>query len=665
MMARLAPKKGSVMDSLTFGRLNLDGVHLSGASYALDDARIVTALRKLGVDAGIYQGRADGQMQDIARQFARTRAATYVFYVVPQTMNATVFLLNEISRVRSSASFVFWGCEDFADLREYPASLTVVPSTSPAEVVAELAGHLGHERSSVSPASPYLEGTLGIADLTRLGLSADSWAQGRQFADELAWMSRSMDVLDGMVTLHISGHEQQLVIDVADAIVNAGVGSRLTVTMSGDACGKRSLLALAAAGVGRVGIRGVPSDDGVDGAAIPLTVTRLDIDPSERSSIYAVNGMITYHSGMYMDVGRNPSPGIHHLRLPARETRVRRGMRSVYGANLALRSAEIVADDDVITLDPAADDGWPRHTYSRIGPTSEGKDLYIDGNVASRGRTVFVPLGELDESANRDADMTIVTIRTKDDVVDLERRISKFHNEGALVAATSEHPVYFENSCRWTRYGGCRVASLRRLDIDQEGNVSTCIDAGAIAKGGTPYETLLVMTRQRSQQEDTRRGCATCPVRSECSRCSALPAPYSDHYCTLRRTYPLTALYFELMAFPHILGSRITGDSIEMRVSGGGLPSLIWPNVATEPRSGDRPLFIAAGGAYFAWWRGTRRVVRLSLPLVAMAEGWWLGVDDAAVVEKLAVDHGVDELVAAESFRDGMAKLAQGGVVHG
>ena len=658
------------MDSMTFFRIGIDGRHVTGAGYALDDARIAASLRAAGTSAGVYQGRPDGQMQDIARQLARTRATTYVFHVTPDTAKVSAFLAAEVSRLRTVASFVAWGNIDAqTDAFEgFPGSLTLIPATSPQDVLAVLAGHAGHVEG-VDAVSPYIQGILGVADLPRVGLSADTWSGRKLLMEELAWLHDSRDALAQRVPFEIAGGSEIDVVDVAEALREAGVGPCLSVRMSASACGGRSLLCLAQAGVTDVGVHGRSETVWEPTTELPLQVSRLDVDMDDRAALYAINGLIAYHSGMYFDMGRNPSPGIHHLRLPVDGADgIRQGMHAAYGGNMALRSAEILDGSDVATAEPPVSSGWPRHTYSRVSRAdSNDRDVHVDGGKAKGGRTAYLPLALLDEGIARDADATIVTIRSVQDIAALEARLEAFHRGGHVRIATIRRPVYFENSCRWTRYGGCRVTNLRRLDIDGEGNVSTCIDAGALAPGGTAYEKLLVMVRQRSQQEDTRRGCAACPVRAECSHCNALPGEYAERYCSLRTTYPMTALYFELMGLPHVLGDRLPQEmpALTMTVAGEGLPGLHWDAATRSPRQGDRPLFIAIGDEHYAWWRGTRRVVRLSRPLVTMAEGWWLDVTEEVIAERLSSDYGVDPGYARSSLAEGLTKLAKGGVIHG
>jgi hypothetical protein len=262
--------------------------------------------------------------------------------------------------------------------------------------------------------------------------------------------------------------------------------------------------------------------------------------------------------------------------------------------------------------------------------------------------------------------MTFVTMKDADDLAELERRLERFHRDGVILAAHPGRSVLFENSCRWIGHGACGLLSLRRLQVLETERVTACRDSGDIGQVGDSYDSMVTALKQRKQIEEVRRGCATCPVRDQCSQCVHLPQTWGGRYCEIRKAYPQCALYFAMTPFPSLITQhlKLKSGCIEVRTSYTGLPAQHYKGPVRETRPGQRPVIATAQGQHLAWWPGTRRLVRLSAPLAMMAEAWWSDALETDVTRALRESFNVEESTAISSLAEGSLKLKSEGIIH-
>ena len=245
--------------------------------------------------------------------------------------------------------------------------------------------------------------------------------------------------------------------------------------------------------------------------------------------------------------------------------------------------------------------------------------------------------------------------------------MQRLHQQGELLLDLPEHKVTLCNSCRWNRYGYCNVGALPRLSVTAEQKVLTCRDSEPVGVVGEPYDDLLLKVKQQQQLKAIERGCASCEVRDDCSQCSQLPAALDGQYCQLRKAYPKAYLLFELKILPQLLQSVMSlgQEPLLLKLSYDGLPSQYYQGPHGQARTGNRPVLFQVLGQHFAWWRGSRKLLRLSLPLAVITEAWWLGAQAEDLTTFLASAFKVDIASAQQSLQQAMSKLATEEVVNG
>ena len=645
------------MNSISISRVSLDGRHVSVLGHELEDARLASALRSLGVQAKLYSGKPEGRVVDLVRQLLRMRSDVYAFWVSPQSAGPTIQLARGLRGLRPDLKFFFWGPECDPAHEAQIARLAFRGRSLDAEqALAEMSPWLASPTSPVDPLqfSPYLSGLASQEEVFRLGISA---SQPRAALDqELAWC-RSVPARKGApIRLLAERMETGSVIEACESMGDLARAHELLLRISAMQA-TDALLEMAR----RHGI-------GVERVA--------DADAEfTRSVDICGNGLTALHAGIYFD--GNSSPATYHLGMSLDLTLEERRQAYDWAApNMSLRSAAVVSSSRQIVsrLLPSFETkgdgetlGWPKHVYS-LGrdDNSATSEISFDGRGTTRS-VAELPLSRLDELDELKADRVFITLRETADVDALERKLKRFHDEGRLRVNPATRLVMFENSCRWLGSGACGLPLLRRLHVESDQQVSACRDSGSIGKLGDSFEQLVLNVRQTQQLEDVRRGCATCPVRDQCSRCTQLPSSWGGRYCEIRQGYAQTSLFFEMMGFAHFAKSMLPGGlpDTELAVSGPGLPALHYGGPAGAPRMGKRPLLIESGDQLLAWWRGGRRLMRLSAPMAMMLEAWWLGADAEDVQSELSRVFHVDLETARTSLDQGMTRLREGGLVDG
>ena len=648
------------MKSIGFGRLLLDARHITGLGFDLEDARLVAGAQSTGAPARLYVGKAEGQVSELVRQLLRMRADAYVFQVTPHTLSATDRLAAGLNALRPAARILYWGEGE-------GGANSVMPACRAEDAWAALAPILGFA-ADATMFSPYLSSVLSAEALLGKGVTARQ--DPAALADELRWAD-GQSLSDGdTIPVHAEHADAATLATVLPLLSESPVVGRLTVRVTTDALDDATAAALARLPLAGATVIGVGAGHTLlNGAAYP--VEQMDSSSEDlRARAYGRNGALIMHTGNYFD---SRSPGVQHIQMSA--TKPHEDRTAVYrwlDDAMLIRSAAVISGSpaDLVDLsaEPVAETGgWPSHLYA-LRYTPDGQvSIVFDGRDQTSLPTRYIGLADLADATIDEVGATIVTISRTTDVTELERRLAAFHTGGQMSVPNPNTMIVYENNCRWMRYGGCTLAMLRRLQVADDGAVRNCRDAGQVGFVGEPFDRMAVAVRQSQQLEEARRGCATCSVREDCSRCTQLPAEWGGDYCRIRNDYPLTALYFELHSFPFLLSPKLVpeGSRLNLSVSYAGLPQCYSRSASVQERTGARPILVKLGEQYFAWWRGTRRIVRLSAPLAIIAESWWLGAEEGDVRSDLVQTFNVSLGVAATSHSQGLEKLRAGGVILG
>jgi hypothetical protein len=572
------------LKTISLARFELDGPHVTGLGFALDDARLATGLRRTGIVSQLYSGRRDGRIVDLVRPLARMRTDAYGFWVSSETAAVTRQIVAGLARLNQTLRFVFWGLTSDQNflMKELSDVGEVLPSNSPEETLRLLIADSVESQNQIDEAdfSPYLSETVSPDHVSCLGLRIGHDLSC--FEKEIDWLSRQTIQSETPIPLHASLASGEVLIDALGMLVTIGKAHKFELRANADACTDPVIDCLGAVGISRIIITG---DIGRQFSKLKTSGIEISTegDIASRSRAYGLGGSIAFHAGAYFDAP--VSPGIYHLGVPLELSAEQR--RKVYcwiSDSMAIRSAVILNGpyDLVIEHLPELEAplnletrGWPKHSYAvaMSDGGSRAKTIF-DGKEGDHGTLHYVPLSKLAEVSTRADATIIVTMHEAEDADELERRLERFHSTGALSATHPDRPVYFENMCRWTGYGGCKLPLLRRVEVGPDLRLRACRDAGDLGSVGDAFETLVKAVKHHQQMEEVRRGCATCVVRDECSHCAYLPAAWGGRYCQIRQTYPHTNLYFELGLFPHLVGPSLPAASndIEMKVSGAGLP---------------------------------------------------------------------------------------------
>lgn len=132
----------------------------------------------------------------------------------------------------------------------------------------------------------------------------------------------------------------------------------------------------------------------------------------------------------------------------------------------------------------------------------------------------------------------IYSLRSIEDSVRFKRFMEEsFETRRAGSSEGPKGPFFgFVDVCRWSS-ARCPVTMLSRIIV--RGNCFLpCWNAHPIGELGDTPEDIMVKVRRRYQEEQRRRGCKSCEVKDNCSKCLFTKPFEVDEYCRLRRTYP-------------------------------------------------------------------------------------------------------------------------------
>ena len=656
--------------SIGIGRLELDGAYITGLRYVLDDARVASLLGAAGITSKLYAGKPEGRVLDLVRQLVRLRTDAYLFHVSSASAEPTAQLVKGLRQLRADLRFFFWT----ADGSEPIGSLETLGQRLSAGGVDDVVAAILAEGGVPAPAhgqangrSPYLSGLIGAADAQRLGISLDQSAE--IVREELRWLAAQG--AQTPVPLRAHATSGAALVTACESLADDAPALRFELHTSASGVTSDLIEVLPKARIDRLVVKGIIDAALIGDHAIEIVDTE-GADFTDRQGRYGANGIAALHTGCYAD--GQLAPAIVHLETPVEmPAAMRREVHDAFAQAMAVRSAAVVSGDIDLVLehvDSAARHAdlplWPKHTYA-IARSGDGRhsEAVFDGNAATRLVLDYVPLARLRATPHRPGSRTIITLDTAEDVAVLEENLRAWHAEGTITVPHPKNTVYFENMCRWLGPSSCGLSSLRRVSVDTAGTVTSCRDAGEIGQFTDGFDQLLLNVKQKRQMEEVKRGCATCPVREQCSRCAQLPSLLDGRYCDIRKAYPMATFYFEAMLFPRLLGHYLPEgeDDLVLRVSQAGLPPQHYHGPHGACREGERPVIMGLEESCFAWSRTTRRIVRLSAPLALIAESWWLGAEDADVVAELCARFGADEDNARKSHAMGLTKLRDAGVV--
>ncbi|MPQ58892.1 hypothetical protein [Duganella sp. FT27W] len=646
---------------------------MSGVGFDIDDARVAAVMAAQGLSAKLYRGRPEGRASDLVRQLLRQRTESYHFSITPYTAAPTLQLLRGIHALQPQAEFFLSGPLDganhkvAAELRERGAWQ---PATEPEAVAAWLCRHAGSAPAALP--SPYLGGLLTAHDVVPAGLAA-----GPLFAAELQWLAEQAGADAGPVPVWALSLAEPALLATLETLLAHGGARRYQLHADSGAFTAAAHALCAPALVAAIELAGadLAPDLQVQLASDPRCTIDSGAHRSARSQLYGTNGHLALRTGSYFDAKQLAS--LNHLELDADlPAAARRAAYAWAAADLDLRSAVVLrASDsrynallpDLRTPALAETDGWPKHAYVQVAaPQAAQARLALDGKSVTFP-SEDLPLAQLDAAGPtlRAGVQYFLQIRDAADVAALRARLDLFERSGLVQGAAPAVTLAVDNRCRWGGSGSCRVHLMRRIQVGPQGEVRTCRDTPALGSIAQSYDALVLEARKQQQLASVRRDCATCPVRSQCSQCSQMPAAFAGQYCEIRRAYPNLALFFDLLALPAALASLLGSgsDASRMQVSSAGMANRFYGGACGTARAGERPQIIAIGGQYIVWWRHQRRLLRISHAMAVIAEAWWTGAADADLCASLSGQFGVTADDAGASLATARTNLQQQGVI--
>lgn len=132
----------------------------------------------------------------------------------------------------------------------------------------------------------------------------------------------------------------------------------------------------------------------------------------------------------------------------------------------------------------------------------------------------------------------LYSLKSLEDKVCFERFIEESFETKRLSNSKSPKgpPCGFVDICRWSN-ARCPMMKPSKI-IVREKEFLPCWNAHSIGELGDLPEDIMVRIRRLHREEQRRRGCKSCKVRDNCSRCHFTSPFEADEYCELRRTYP-------------------------------------------------------------------------------------------------------------------------------
>ena len=649
------------------------GRHVENLSYSLHDARLLATLQQAGLGGKLYAGRPQGKIKELARQLVRMRTDALVLSVSEESLSTALTLCYFFAELRPDVPIYLWGRGARSDAVPHTTvnPLHCIDTDDVLLVVQRLLNDAGMTAVSQC-ASPYLSGLCGINDVERLGFFASDWLT---LQPELEWFSRQSDTTALQPKLDLSTLRGAELSALLQALASQNALSHYQLQLPATAAAQ--LLAQLQQLSGLTALWLTQPDQAAITELQPLQQQGVLLHQISTGQLqqYGDNGLVALYSGYYPVQAQLPV--MYHLELA--DTLPSQQKQHIYrwaAGDMALRSAAVlnpVRDLDEQKLaslkGPVSQEtqGWPKHTYAISLPDSGVGQVVFDGEPTESTQVRYLSFSDKARRNHQAQTRTFLSLSSEADLIDFRQVLQRLHQQGELLLDLPEHKVTLCNSCRWSRYGYCNVGALPRLSVTTEQKVLTCRDSEPVGAVGEPYDDLLLKVKQQQQLKAIERGCASCEVRDDCSQCSQLPAALDGQYCQLRKAYPKAYLLFELKILPQLLQSvmPLGQEPLLLKLSYDGLPNQYYQGPHGPARTGNRPVLFQVLGQHFAWWRGSRKLLRLSLPLAVITEAWWLGAQSDDLTAFLSSAFKVDSDSAQQSLQQAMQKLATEEVVNG
>lgn len=118
-----------------------------------------------------------------------------------------------------------------------------------------------------------------------------------------------------------------------------------------------------------------------------------------------------------------------------------------------------------------------------------------------------------------------------------------FYNQHKLIDSPLEYGN-IQNNCMFMNYKCCYVDKIPRVYISGDENIYICSDySEPLGKVGQAAFELAQNSYVRKERMIKDRGCAECPSKSWCAKCTHLPEILKNNYCDIMRNKPYVADY--------------------------------------------------------------------------------------------------------------------------
>lgn len=628
------------MKSICVSRILQNDRHAISLTYSFDDAQLAATIANYGILPKLYSGKSVGSINDLSKQLLRMRTDAFLFFLSEESIAIIREICLELRAIRPHVIFFFWvSGNDLAKelLCEISEFGEILPHSNIELTSYKLAlgvnGDTVVNSEIVSLKSPYVSKLLSISDLFRFGIKISK--KSRLFEEELKWITEQYFDKTQCLAFFTGDADESQILQLINLLKINIILNPIELHINADKCTEKLGKILQDVYIVNLIIAGHKRELHESFSATGRKISFLDDLSTTKNNrkTYGKNGIIALYSGGYFD--DNKIASIKHLEIPfSLKDSLKSNAYKWASSNMDLLSAAVIRGTPAqinLSVNHFSDRksaDWPIHTYEISEEKEKNQQVvYFDGNINSSERIRRFSFSRIFDKQEISDDTNFISIKEADDLIELEKRLNIFHSKGELYAFA--HMTYLENACRWGRLGSCKLPLLRRVEILENGQLRSCRDAGVIGTIGDKFEDIQININHKQQLESVRRGCAVCPVQSECSQCIELPALFEGKYCEIRKKYPHTTLYFELIYAINTFVSLLKLSKEKFRlikVSYHGLPAFEKFKLSSSQEPLKRPILLNIDGHFLVWWRGTTKPIRISAPLALIAEGKWSNV---------------------------------------
>lgn len=659
-------------------RFELEGNYVQGVRFALDDARLAATLKNLNVTAKLYAGRSEGRVVDIVRQLTRLRVDILLMWVSEDSVGLAQQLSFGLKKIKPKTKIIWWGAETsiYTCVDGYDEAFDAIDAVSAQHVIPALKDNailnLGEEIPQAL-SSPFLSNVISSVDeAIRLGFTAKQALQTLEA--ELVWLKSLLLGQKCLFNIDASQCNEQEFSDLLTLLKKQNYVHSIALNVTPKLVNSVSPALIKDCSIGQVQLVGEKSDINPKLMKYMLekNVNVISIGGDsydlEQALRYSGGGIFSLHTGGYFDA--NQLAALYHIEF--RRDVAKKHRIEAYewaGENLSIRCAAIennISGSSNKTL-LKKDIAWPQHTYAINLENDEKGQVIADNNQNTIRHIEYHGYADKSTIVKKKDTIMMLSIKSDADVNALVTDLNHFHSTGSLTLTHPDFPISYENTCRWTRFGSCKLSLVRRVQIDDAGMISTCRDTASIGTTANSYDELVANVKRNQQILEVERSCLSCSVRDECSQCSQLPSSWGGQYCEIRKSLPKTNLFFELQSLPLAIYKLLSkNDSwLEFVVSTDGLPNIMYSGKCNSSRTGNRPILFKFNNQFYVYRMETRKVISLSPALASIFEGWWNGATDQEIIEFLATHFDVKQKTASESFLQGFSLLEQHEVING